>query len=88
MAKAAFVVGFTGESGKELVKELIKCDAIQRLVLIGRREVQLEQGHQKVVSTYATVYITSSSRCVWCHVHVVIRFGIFVSKLATASRYV
>ena len=53
--KAAFVVGFTGESGKELVKELIKCDAIQRLVVIGRREVQLEQGHQKVVSTYVTV---------------------------------
>ena len=53
MARQAFVVGYTGETGKELVKELIKSDAIQKLVLIGRREVKLEQEDAKVVCKFA-----------------------------------
>ena len=50
MGKCAFILGFTGESGKALVKELISCDVIKKLVLIGRREVTLEQTDSKIVS--------------------------------------
>ena len=38
--KSAFVVGWTGEVGKELVKQLAKTKVFQRVVLIGRRNVE------------------------------------------------
>lgn len=38
MLDSAFVVGYTGESGKALVKELVDRKVFKRLVLIGRRE--------------------------------------------------
>jgi len=40
--KMAFVVGFTGECGKELVRELLQRKVFKKLVLIGRRQVQLD----------------------------------------------
>ena len=42
MGKTAFVVGYTGEVGKELVKELLKSKIFSRLTLIGRRIVNYE----------------------------------------------
>ena len=38
---AAFVIGYTGETGKELVKELDLTKAFKRVVLIGRRETNI-----------------------------------------------
>ncbi|ESO91740.1 hypothetical protein LOTGIDRAFT_217236 [Lottia gigantea] len=38
----AFVVGYTGESGKELVKQIQAADIFEKVVLIGRREVPPE----------------------------------------------
>ncbi|XP_072018471.1 oxidoreductase HTATIP2-like [Amphiura filiformis] len=41
--KTAFVVGYTGETGKELVKELAKTKIFSKVTLIGRRNVQLSK---------------------------------------------
>ena len=38
----AFVLGATGETGKELVKQLLTSKLFSKLVLIGRREVKYE----------------------------------------------
>jgi len=53
--QTAFVVGYTGEVGKELVKELLQRNVFRKVLLIGRREVQLEgdlykNAEQKVVN--------------------------------------
>lgn len=37
---SAFVVGYTGEVGKELVKELAKRNIFQKVLLLGRRKVE------------------------------------------------
>lgn len=37
----AFVLGYTGETGKRLIKELAKEKLFKKVVLIGRREVEL-----------------------------------------------
>lgn len=58
-AKNVFVVGYTGETGKELVKELINCDAVQKLVLVGRREVKLDHESDKLVGVTAIVDMRS-----------------------------
>lgn len=51
-SKMAFVVGYTGEVGKELVKELLKRNVFQKVVLVGRREVPLEgELYKNAVST-------------------------------------
>lgn len=45
MAKAlnsAFVVGYTGATGKALVKELASSKRFEKVVLIGRRKVEYE----------------------------------------------
>ncbi|GFS26236.1 oxidoreductase HTATIP2 [Elysia marginata] len=50
---SAFVVGYTGEVGKALVKDLNKLKIFKRVVLLGRREVTLDVGpeiEQKVVN--------------------------------------
>jgi len=52
--QTAFVIGFTGEVGKELVKELLERNVFKKVLLIGRREVQLDgdlykNAEQKVV---------------------------------------
>lgn len=50
---SAFVVGYTGEIGKALVKDLNKLKIFKKVVLLGRREVPLEVGpemEQKVVN--------------------------------------
>ena len=51
MGKTAFVVGYTGEVGKELVKELLKSKIFSRLTLIGRRIVNYkDELYKDVVS--------------------------------------
>ncbi|XP_076115823.1 uncharacterized protein LOC143083453 [Mytilus galloprovincialis] len=52
--RMAFVLGYTGETGKALVKELSKRKVFRKVMLIGRREVQFEKDlgpefEQKVV---------------------------------------
>ncbi|XP_060084546.1 oxidoreductase HTATIP2-like [Ylistrum balloti] len=54
MGKTAFVIGYTGECGKELVKALSKNKIFNKVVLIGRRKVDLSpdpgpEFEQKVV---------------------------------------
>ena len=40
--QSAFVLGYTGEVGKEVVKELAAQNSFSRVVLIGRRQVEYE----------------------------------------------
>ena len=42
MNKTAFVLGYTGAVGKELVKALLESHIFARVVLIGRRTVTYE----------------------------------------------
>lgn len=42
----AFVLGYTGETGKSLVKELAKDAFFKRVVLVGRREVDLQVSNE------------------------------------------
>jgi len=42
MNKTAFVLGYTGEIGKELVKTLLSSHVFAKVVLIGRRTVTYE----------------------------------------------
>lgn len=39
---SAFVLGYTGESGKILIRDLNKLQVFKRVVLIGRREINLD----------------------------------------------
>ena len=58
MGKTAFVVGYTGEVGKELVKELLKSNIFSRLTLIGRRIVNYEgELYKDVVSPSVCVCV-------------------------------
>ncbi|XP_069133877.1 oxidoreductase HTATIP2-like [Argopecten irradians] len=41
MGKSAFIIGYTGECGKELVKALSKNRIFNKVVLIGRRKVDI-----------------------------------------------
>ena len=58
MGKTAFVLGYTGEVGKELVKELLKSKIFSRVTLIGRRVVNYEDElYKDAVSLHACVGI-------------------------------
>ena len=49
---SVFVLGYTGETGKALVKELDQTSTVKKVVLIGRREVDLAVNTKdKFVST-------------------------------------
>jgi len=53
MNKTAFVLGYTGEIGKALVKALLESRVFARLVLIGRRTVTYDDElYKDVVSVY------------------------------------
>ena len=49
--KSAFVLGYTGEVGKELVKELLQSKVFGRVTLIGRRIVSYEDELYKDVAS-------------------------------------
>lgn len=51
--RSAFVIGFTGSTGKELVKELASSDKFSKVVLIGRRTVEYDSpALQSLVSSW------------------------------------
>jgi len=55
MNKTAFVLGYTGEVGKQLVKALLESCAFAKVVLIGRRTVTYEDElYKDVVSVSET----------------------------------
>ena len=37
--KIALVTGYTGESGKALVKELVHANQFKKIILVGRRKI-------------------------------------------------
>lgn len=43
MGRSAFIVGYTGESGKALMKELLSSKVFSRLVLMGRRKIEYDE---------------------------------------------
>ena len=45
--RSAFVLGYTGETGKALVKELSQQQYFKNVVLIGRRKVDLPEDINK-----------------------------------------
>lgn len=48
---SAFVLGYTGEVGKEVVNSLIRHQLFSRVVLIGRRKVEFsDELHKNLVS--------------------------------------
>lgn len=40
MSVRALILGATGETGKEVLKELINADAVTKVVVVGRRQVE------------------------------------------------
>lgn len=55
MNKSAFVLGYTGEVGKELVKELLRSKVFSRVTLIGRRQVNYEDELYKDVVSFVNL---------------------------------
>ena len=53
--KTAFVVGYTGEVGKELVKALVTSNIFAKVTLIGRRVVTYDEEIYKNVVSFVTV---------------------------------
>lgn len=47
MDKIALVTGYTGESGKALVKELIKNNQFKKIILVGRRKIDYTDDEYK-----------------------------------------
>jgi len=45
--KIALVTGYTGESGKALVKELIKNNQFKKIILVGRRKIDYTENEYK-----------------------------------------
>lgn len=47
----ALITGYTGESGKALLKQLLQSNQIRKIILIGRRSVDLsdQQNNEKTV---------------------------------------
>lgn len=59
-SKMAFVVGYTGETGKTLVKELLQRKVFKKLILIGRRQVKLDGDLYKDTVSPLVGYIEAS----------------------------
>jgi oxidoreductase len=43
----ALVTGYTGESGKALLQELIKSNQFKKIILVGRRQVDFTDNEYK-----------------------------------------
>ena len=48
----ALVTGYTGESGKALLQELIKSKQFKKIILIGRRPVDFTDNEYKEKTVY------------------------------------
>ena len=46
-SKIALVTGYTGESGKALVKELVTKNQFEKIILVGRRRVDFNESGYK-----------------------------------------
>ena len=46
-AHVALITGYTGESGKALLKELVANKRFQKIILIGRRQVDFNESEYK-----------------------------------------
>lgn len=54
----AFIVGYTGEVGKELVRAVLKSQRFSKVVLFGRREVKYEDElYKDVVSLFLKLIV-------------------------------
>ena len=63
----AFVVGYTGEVGKALVKDLSELKIFKKVLLLGRREIPLDVGPE-IVSYAKLTFIFSLHHCtIWTH---------------------
>ena len=60
---SAFVLGYTGETGKALVKEILTSKVFSRVVLIGRRQVQYDDELYKDVVSMILVSTIPVSFC-------------------------
>lgn len=58
--KVALVTGYTGESGKALVKELLNNTQFKKIILIGRRKVDYADNEYKEKTVLKTICISSS----------------------------
>ena len=56
--QTAFVLGYSGEVGKELVKQLAQSNIFSKVTLIGRRQIEYDDERKQFVSAlqYFTVY--------------------------------
>ena len=43
----ALVTGYTGESGKALLKELVQNQQFKKIILVGRRQVEYNESEYK-----------------------------------------
>ena len=48
----ALVTGYTGESGRALLKELIKHPQYKKIILVGRRRVDYSENEYKEKTVY------------------------------------
>jgi NAD(P)-dependent dehydrogenase (short-subunit alcohol dehydrogenase family) len=61
--KTAFILGYTGEVGKELVKAVVSSNVFAKVVLIGRRTVRYEDEMLKDVVGYLFLWMTGNISC-------------------------
>ena len=61
----ALVTGYTGESGKALVKELIRNNQFQKIILLGRREIDLGNEYRNKTVVIGIIKIFSFSTIVF-----------------------
>ena len=55
LGRSAFILGYSGEVGKELVKEVVKSNIYQKVVLIGRRKIEYKD--ESLASLVSFLYI-------------------------------
>lgn len=61
----ALVTGYTGESGKALVKELIRNNQFQKIILLGRREIDLGNEYRNKTVVIGMIKLFSFSTIVF-----------------------
>ena len=76
MNKSAFVLGYTGAVGKEVVKALLSSRVFTRLTLIGRRTVTYEdEMYKDVVSRSVAVWTVEVTKFHYLSATVQLLFG-------------
>jgi hypothetical protein len=52
------ITGYTGESGKVLLKELIKSNQFKKIILVGRRQVDYTEDEYKEKTVFNSLNIS------------------------------